>query len=156
MGRFDENRFESANQEWETPDDLFAALDRIFGFTRDVCASPDNAKVVDFWTEEDDCLTKTWDGICWMNPPYKDMKRFISKAFDERENATTVCLIPARTNTNWWHDWCMKGEVWFIRGRPKFKGNVHGLPQPLALVVFGRERGTMKSFDLKNLAVETA
>ena len=44
----------------------------------------------------------------------------------------------------------MKGEIYFICGRPKFKGCIHGLPWPLALVVFGRESGIMKSFYLKS------
>lgn len=153
MGVFDKNRFDSANQTWETPDDLFQRINEIFHFTRDVCASKENAKCQLYWTEEDSCLDKKWDGVNWMNPPYKDMKKFIKKAFDERENATTVCFIPARTNTRWWHEWCMKGEVHFICGRPKFKGCKHGLPQPLALVVFGKDVNTkdvntMKSFYL--------
>lgn len=149
MSNFDKNRFKSNNQEWETPDDLFARLDAIFHFTRDVCASGDNAKCILFWSETYSCLDYEWDGVNWMNPPYKNMKQFIKKAFDERNRAITVCLIPARTNTRWWHEWCMKGEVWFICGRPKFKGCVHGLPQPLALVIFGREEGVMRSFQLK-------
>jgi len=83
-----------------------------------------------------------------MNPPYKNMKKFIKKAYEERYNAITVCLIPARTNTKWWHELCMKGEIKFICGRPKFKGCKYGLPQPLALVVFGRKQGVMQSFYL--------
>lgn len=148
MADFDRNRFKSNNQSWETPDDLFERINTQFHFTRDVCASPENAKCEQFWTEEDSCLDKEWDGVNWMNPPYKDMKKFIQKAYEQRDNAVTVALIPARTNTKWWHDWCMKGEVLFICGRPKFKGCVHGLPQPLALVVFGRKRGVMGTFYL--------
>ena len=148
MANFDNNRFKSNNQEWETPDDLFLRLNKQFSFTRDVCASVENTKCKEFWSEEDSCLDKAWDGINWMNPPYKNMKQFIEKAYNERNNAITVCLIPARTNTRWWHDWCMKGHVYFICGRPKFKGCVHGLPQPLALVVFGEKSGVMDSFYL--------
>lgn len=151
MGNFDSNRFKSTNQSWETPDDLFARINSMFDFTRDVCASKENSKCVNYWTEEDSCLDKKWDGVNWMNPPYKDMKKFIKKAYDERENAITVCLIPARTNTKWWHDYCMNGEVYFICGRPKFKGCIHGLPQPLALVVFGRNQATMHSFFMKGV-----
>ena len=150
MGNFDSNRFKSTNQSWETPDALFERLNARFHFTRDVCASAENTKCADFWTEADSCLDKEWNGVCWMNPPYKNMKMFIKKAYDERARATTVLLIPARTNTRWWHEWCMKGEVLFICGRPKFKGCVHGLPQPLALVVFGRRSGTMGSFYLSD------
>lgn len=149
MGDFDSNRFKSTNQSWETPDGLFVKINKQFNFTRDVCASKDNAKCDIYWSEQDSCLDKTWDGVNWMNPPYKNMKLFIKKAYEERHNAVTVCLIPARTNTNWWHDYCMKGEVYFICGRPKFKGCKYGLPQPLALVVFGRECGIMQSFYLK-------
>jgi len=149
MGKFDENRFKSTNQTWETPDYLFDRLNEEFHFTRDVCALADNTKCKQYWTEEDNCLVQTpWDGVNWMNPPYKNMKKFIKKAYDERKNGVTVCLIPARTNTNWWHDYCMKGEVYFICGRPIFKGCIHGLPQPLSLVVFGRKEGIMKSFIL--------
>ena len=150
MANFDENRFKSANQSWETPDNLFNKLNTEFNFTRDVCASFENKKCAQFWSEEDSCLDKEWDGVNWMNPPFKDMKKFIKKAYDQRNNAITVCLIPARTNTKWWHEWCMKGEVMFICGRPKFKGNIHGLPQPLALVVFGRKQGIMSSFFLNS------
>lgn len=128
---------------------FFKKLDDIFHFTIDICASSENSKCSSFYTEEDSCLEKEeWHGVCWMNPPYYDMKKFIQKAFEQRNNATIVCLIPARTNTKWWHEFCMKGEIWFIQGRPKFKGCLYGLPQPLALVIFGRESGKMKSFDL--------
>ena len=151
MGIFDKNKFASNNQSWETPDDLFKRINDEFNFTRDVCASSTNKKCENYWSEEDSCLDKTWDGINWMNPPYKDMKKFIQKAYSERNNAITVCLIPARTNTRWWHDYCMKGEVYFICGRPKFKGCVHGMPQPLAFVIFGREEGIMKSFYLNQI-----
>ena len=149
MSDFTENRFKSKNQTWETPDDLFKKIDDMFHFTKDVCASSDNSKCELFWSDEDSCLDKKWDGVNWMNPPYKNMKQFIKKAYDERDNAVTVCLIPARTNTNWWHEMCMKGEVYFIQGRPKFKGCIHGLPQPLALVVFGIGSGIMHTFKLK-------
>jgi len=148
MGNFDKNRFRSTNQCWETPDDLFFKIDALFHFTKDVCASKDNTKCKEFWSGNDSCLDKKWEGTLWMNPPYKNMKLFIKKAYDERENAITVCLLPARTNTKWWHEWCMKGEIYFICGRPKFKGCIYGLPQPLALVVFGRKCGIMKSFYL--------
>lgn len=148
MANFDQNRFQSKNQSWETPDDLFRKIDKIFSFTRDVCASPENTKCKLFWTEQDDCLKKIWDGVNWMNPPFKNMKLFIKKAYEQRNNAITVCLIPARTNTKWWHEYCMNGEILFICGRPKFKNCIHGLPQPLALVVFGKRIGIMGSFYL--------
>ena len=148
MANFNNNRFESKNQSYETPDNLFNRINNIFNFTRDVCASEENKKCENFWSEENSCLDKKWDGVNWMNPPFKDMKKFIKKAYEERYNAITVCLLPARTNAKWWHEYCMKGEVYFICGRPKFKGCIHGLPQPLALVVFGKGSSIMGSFYL--------
>lgn len=129
--------FTSNKQEWETPDSLFVPLNNEFQFTLDVAADENNTKCSAYFTEQDDGLSKDWHGICWMNPPYKDKKKWIMKAYEEaQKGATVVCLVPARTNTNWWHNYCMKGEVRFIRGRPKFKGAKHGLPQPLAIIIF--------------------
>ena len=72
-----------------------------------------------------------------MNPPFRVQKQWVIKASEEsKKGATVVMLLPTRTNTNWWHDYVMQGEVRFLRGRPKFKGAEHGLPQPLAIVVF--------------------
>jgi len=138
MGNFDSNRFRSSNQEWETPNSIFAPLDKEFGFTLDVAASEDNHKCARYLTEDDNALLKSWAGeTCWLNPPYKQVGVWVKKAFlESRNGATVICLVQARTNTNWWHNYCMKGEVRFIHGRPKFKGCKHGLPQPLAIVIF--------------------
>ena len=137
MAQF-ERKFESAKQEWETPLELFAPLQAEFKFDLDVCADAANAKCPRFWTQENDGLVVEWFGNCWMNPPYRQVGKWVKKAYEEAQagRATVVCLVPSRTNTNWWHDYCMKGEVRFIRGRPKFGGADHGLPQPLAIVVF--------------------
>lgn len=108
-----------------------------------------NHKCEKYYTEEQNSLLMEWHGVCWMNPPYKDMKKWVIKAYNEsRKNDTTVvCLIPAKTNTNWWHEYCMKGEIRFIKGRPKFEGCIHGLPQPLAIVIFNKNiLGNYKSF----------
>ena len=140
MADFDKNRFQSKNQEYATPQELFKILNDEFNFTIDVCADSSNYKVKPFYTEQDNALVQNWTGICWMNPPYKDMKKWIIKAYEEsiKHDSTVVCLIPARTNTKWWHEYCMKGEIRFIKGRPKFEGCIHGLPQPLAIVIFGK------------------
>ncbi len=141
MSLFDKNRFASNNQEYATPWNLFDKLNEEFQFTLDVCADSENKKVNAFFTKEENALEKDWIGSCWMNPPYKDMKKWVIKAYNEsiKNNSIVVCLIPARTNTAWWHEYCMKGEIRFIKGRPKFEGCVHGLPQPLAIVVFGKD-----------------
>ena len=138
MGDFDNNRFCSKNQEWETPDEIYTPLDKEFGFTVDVAASAINHKCSRYLTERDNGLLVSWVGnTCWLNPPYRQVGKWVKKAYLESLNGVVVvCLVQARTNTNWWHDYCMKGEVRFIRGRPKFKGCKYGLPQPLAIVIF--------------------
>ena len=89
--------------------------------------------------------------VVWLNPPYGEtsgkLSDWIKKAVTEADaGATVVMLIPARTNTNWFHDLCLKrGEVRFVRGRPKFGGADHGLPQPLCLVIF-RPGGIVQQF----------
>lgn len=142
MGTFN-GKFESAKQDWETPLDVFEPLNAEFKFTLDAAASADNRKVTNFFSEEQDGLALSWgDNVVWLNPPYglgkKPISAWVEKAYRESlSGATTVMLIPARTNTNWFHDFCLsKAEVRFVRGRPKFGGAKHGLPQPLCLVIF--------------------
>jgi len=138
MADFNSNRFQSKRQTYETPQDLFAPLANEFRFTLDVAADATNAKCAEFFDEAANGLAQDWRGVCWCNPPYREQSKWVKKAFAEARagRATTVLLVPARTNTGWWHDYCMKGEVRFIRGRPRFAGCKHGLPQPLALVIF--------------------
>ncbi len=139
MARLDK-LFESEKTEWETPQGLFDQYAKEFGFTLDVAASSENTKCKDFFSKEDNGLVQDWSGVCWCNPPYgKGMTDWLLKAKDEVfRGVTTVCLIPARTNTNWFHDICFAhGEVRFLRGRPKFVGHKHGLPWPLCVVIFG-------------------
>jgi phage N-6-adenine-methyltransferase len=124
--------------DYETPDDIFEPLDLEFGFTLDVAAHEGNAKCKDFFTEDDNGLLQPWHGVCWMNPPFgRVMKKWVKKAFEEwKRGSTVVCLLPARTNTAWWHDWVMQGEIRFIRGEVTFKGQKNGLWMPMAIVVF--------------------
>ena len=88
-----------------------------------------------------DSLAFPWHGThlnCWMNPPYgRDIARWIEKAYRESlKGITVVCLVPARTDTAWWHDYCMKGEIRFVRGRIKFVGCKNDAPFPSAIVIF--------------------
>lgn len=142
MGKF-VGKFESARQDWETPQDFFLPIDAEFHFTLDAAASSGNTKAPLFFSEADDGLTQTWGRhTVWLNPPYgigkKPISAWVAKAHAESlTGATSVVLIPARTNTNWFHDICLaKGEVRFVRGRPKFGDAEHGLPQPLCLIIF--------------------
>ena len=130
----------SKRHDWETPADLFAELDAEFGFTIDVCATPENAKCDRFYSPDQDGLQQSWAGeVCWMNPPYgRDIGKWMAKAWTEAQaGAIVVCLVPARTDTRWWHDYAMKGKVRYLRGRIRFVGARYGAPFPSAIVVFG-------------------
>ena len=130
--------FSSASVEWPTPQDFFDRINARFGFDLDVCATPDNAKCSRYFTEADDGLQQDWTGIAWMNPPYgRQIGKWVRKAWESAQaGATVVCLLPARTDTAWWHDYCIKGDVEFLRGRLKFGGHKNSAPFPNALVTF--------------------
>lgn len=100
--------FSSKSNEWYTPQYLFDELNEKYQFTLDPCASHENAKCDKYFTIEDDGLTKDWSkDIVFMNPPYgRNIKHWIKKAYEESvKGATVVCLIPARTDTTYWHDY---------------------------------------------------
>ena len=135
--------FSSASGEWETPRDLFARLDREFSFTLDVCATSRNRKCPAYFTRTKDGLAQRWTGTCWMNPPYgRAIGAWMKKAFNESLNgAKVVCLLPARTDTTWWHDWVLKAqEIRLLRGRVRFVGAASPAPFPSAVAIFGRRR----------------
>jgi phage N-6-adenine-methyltransferase len=132
--------FSSATDLWSTPQDFFDKQDAIYGFTLDVCATAANAKCVRYFTEFDDGLAQPWQGVCWMNPPYgRAIGLWMRKAHESHlTGATVVCLVPSRTDTRWWHDYAMKGQIEFIRGRLKFGNAKNSAPFPSALVVFSK------------------
>ena len=117
--------FSSDRMDWETPKDFFKKYDDLYKFTLDVCCLKKTAKCKKFFTPKTNGLIQDWSqDICWMNPPYgRSISLWIRKAYEESQRgATVVCLLPARTDTNWWWNYCMKGDIEFIRGRLKFKG----------------------------------
>ncbi len=130
--------FSSKSDEWSTPQDLFDELDAIFHFNLDACATPSNAKCKRYFTKDDDALKQKWTGTVWMNPPYgRQIGPFMKKASESfRDGATVVCLVPARTDTRWWHEYAAKGHVIFLRGRLKFGGGRSCAPFPSAIVIF--------------------
>jgi phage N-6-adenine-methyltransferase len=130
--------FSSKTDLWATPQDFFDKLNAVHEFDLDVCATHENAKCNKYYTVADDGLAQQWQGVCWMNPPYgRDIKAWMKKAYESSLNgAKVVCLVPARTDTQWWHDYAMKGEIEFIKGRLKFGGHKDSAPFPSAVVVF--------------------
>ncbi|MAK51090.1 DNA N-6-adenine-methyltransferase [Marinobacter sp.] len=134
--------FRSEKDDWGTPTAFFDRLERRFqGFDRDVCASDHNAKCKNYWTKEDDALSKTWTGYCWMNPPYgRQIGEWVKKAYESADSgeATVVCLLPSRTDTKWWHEYVMRADtLWFVKGRLKFEGAPNSAPFPSVVAVFG-------------------
>jgi len=133
--------FSSKTNEWTTPKDFYEILHKEFNFTLDPCATKNNSKCKKFYTKNDNGLTKDWSNeTVFMNPPYgREIKHWIKKAYDESlKGALVVCLIPARTDTIYWHTYCVKGNIRFIKGRLKFS-NKNSAPFPSALVIFGEK-----------------
>jgi phage N-6-adenine-methyltransferase len=131
--------FSSKTDDWATPQEFFDSVAKEFGpFDLDVCADRKNAKAPRFYTREDDGLRQPWAGKCWMNPPYgREIGRWMQRAYEAaKQGASVACLVPARTDTAWWHDYAAKGVVRFIRGRLKFGGSKNSAPFPSALVLF--------------------
>lgn len=131
--------FSSETDLHATPMDFFLKQNEKHGFEIDVCAIAENAKCEKFFTPEMDGLKQEWMGVCWMNPPYgRTISQWMKKAYESSlQGAKVVCLVPARTDTAWWHDYAMKGEIEFIRGRLKFGDAKNSAPFPSAVVVFG-------------------
>ena len=136
--------FSSKSNDWATPQSFFDTLNGMYGpFTLDAAASSENYKVDKYLTESDDALSADWSGnTVFLNPPYgRDLKHWIRKSYEEgqKDATTVVVLIPARTDTKYWHDYVMKAdELRFVRGRIKFGDETNSAPFPSAVVVFRR------------------
>ena len=137
--RVDQSWFNAKSVEYGTPDSIYKPLDKEFGFTLDVASTHENALCVNHYTPSEDGLAQPWSGVCWMNPPYgRVMQKWVRKAHSEwKRGVTVVALIPARTNTGWWHD-CVQdiATVRFIRGEVAFKGFERGLWMPMCVVIW--------------------
>ena len=133
--------FSSESNEWATPQKFYDELSKKYSFTLDPCATHNSAKCEKYFTPEEDGLAQDWAGeTVFMNPPYgREIKKWIQKAYEEsrKPKTTVVCLIPSRTDTRYWHDYCMKShEICFVRGRLKFGDSTNSAPFPSAIVVF--------------------
>lgn len=130
--------YSSATDLWSTPQAFYDKLDDEFHFTLDPCSTDANAKCEKYFTEADDGLSQSWDGErVFMNPPYgRVIGEWMKKASEAK--SLVVCLVPARTDTRWWHDHVIdKGaEVRFIKGRLKFGGSKNSAPFPSAVIVY--------------------
>lgn len=132
--------FSSNSNEWFTPQDFYDRLNQEFNFSLDVAATSDNAKTQRYFTETDDGLAQSWDNeTVWCNPPYgRTLRKWVEKA-SKAMGGVVVMLIPARTDTSYFHDYIYKKqnvEIRFIRGRLKFGGSKNSAPFPSMVVVF--------------------
>lgn len=133
--------FSSNTDLWATPQGFFDKLNNEFNFTLDPCATPDNAKCDKYYTAECDGLKQEWQGHrVFCNPPYgKEIKHWVKKCYEEslKENTLVVMLIPARTDTTYFHDYIYNNaELRFVRGRLKFGDGKGSAPFPSMIVIF--------------------
>jgi site-specific DNA-methyltransferase (adenine-specific) len=133
--------YSSKKQDWETPQDLFNKLDKEFNFTLDPCANDKNHKCKKYYTIKDNGLKQSWKGeTVFCNPPYgREIKKWVKKCYEESKNNDTkiVMLIPARTDTKYFHDYIYhKAKLRFIKGRLKFSNSKNSAPFPSMLVIY--------------------
>jgi phage N-6-adenine-methyltransferase len=133
--------FSRKEDTWETPQDFYDRLNAEFGFTLDPSCSKETAKCRKFYTVAEDGLKQSWEGeTVYCNPPYgRAIADWVKKAYEEsrKPNTTVVLLLPARTDTKWFHGYIYgKAEVRFIKGRLKFGSSIHNAPFPNITVIF--------------------
>ena len=134
--------FSSATDVWATPQDLFDKLNAEFGFNLDPCALPENAKCENYFIPEINGLAQSWGGCkVFCNPPYgRQIYDWVKKAYNEsrKPDTTVVMLIPARTDTRYFHEFIYHRakEIRFIKGRLKFGSAKNAAPFPSMIVIF--------------------
>ena len=146
--------FSSECENWGTPRPLYDLLSKMFGpFDLDPCTSSDNPLgTPTFYTKETDGLKQIW-GLgtydkptrVFANPPYGSLvgtwiyKAWLASLYGR---AVVVCLLPARTDTRWFHTYCMVADaIYFIKGRLTFEGADNTAPFPSMVVVFKAKPG---------------
>ena len=135
--------FTSNKDEYATPTDLFNELDKKYHFTLDPCATSENAKCKKYYTIKENGLLKSWKGeIVFCNPPYSKIKLWVEKCFLEfkNNNATIVLLIPARTDTQYFHNYILnQAKIIFLKGRLHFNNSKNSAPFPSILCIYEKE-----------------
>lgn len=136
--------FSSKTDLWATPQDLFDELNNEFHFDIDVCADESNHKCDKYYSKEQDGLKQIWTGTVWCNPPYgREIGKWVEKGYNSHHlyNNCIVMLLPARTDTKWFHQYIYNNpnaEIRFIKGRLKFGNSKNSAPFPSMIVVFRR------------------
>ena len=132
--------YSSKSNEWATPLDFYKELDNEFHFNLDPCSDDTNYKCEKHFTLADDGLSQNWGGYrVFCNPPYSDIGKWVEKAYREghKDNTIVVMLIPARTDTKYFHDYILhRSEIRFVKGRLKFGEGKNSAPFPSMVVIF--------------------
>lgn len=133
--------FSSKTDLWSTPQDFYNKLNEEFNFNLDPCATDENAKCKLYFTVNDDGLTQNWQGhTVFCNPPYgRVLKEWVKKCHDEslKPNTKVVMLIPARTDTIYFHKYIYNiATIRFLKGRLKFGDCKNSAPFPSMVVIF--------------------
>jgi site-specific DNA-methyltransferase (adenine-specific) len=131
--------FSSIDHCATTPQEFFDILNEEFNFTLDPCCLKKTAKCKKYYTPKEDGLKQSWKSeSVFMNPPYgREIIKWMKKAYEESGNTKViVCLVPSRTDTKWWHEYAMKGEIRFVKGRLKFGEHSNSAPFPSAVIIF--------------------
>lgn len=142
----------SRSGDWATDPAVYQQLAVEFGgFELDPCASHDNHKCARYFTADDDGLEREWTGRVFMNPPYgrtlgRTLGHWMQKAWEASQSTAelVVCLVPARTDVRWWHEYAVRGEVRFVKGRLRFGDLRAPAPFPSAIVVFRNAQAVTK------------
>ena len=140
MGKINDSWYTSSTDLWATPQATFDELNAEFQFTLDPCAIAENAKCKNYFTPEQNGLLQDWGGqVVFCNPPFSQMKQWVQKCSAEsaKPNTKVVMLIPARTDTSYFHDYIYhKAEIRFIRCRLHYNDSKQGAPFPSMIVIF--------------------
>lgn len=133
--------FTSDRDDWSTPQEFFDRLNERYCFNLDPCANDQNHKCEKYYTKEIDGLKQNWGGQrVFCNPPYgRELPKWVKKCYEESQKPDTLCvmLIPARTDTRWFHEYIYhKAEIEFIKGRLKFGEGKNSAPFPSMLVTW--------------------
>ena len=146
--------FSSASDKWATPQKFFNELNEEFHFTLDPCADVTNHKCDKYFTEEQDGLSQDWGNeTVFINPPYgRDVTgKWVAKAVQQhkRHGNTIVMLLPARTDTRWFHDYIYNHgvEIRFIKGRLKFGDGKNSAPFPSMVCIWRKKRIVREELD---------
>ena len=129
--------FTSNTDQWATPQWFFDELNKEFDFNLDPCADETNHKCDRYFTKEINGLSQNWNGFrVFCNPPYgREIGKWVKKAAEA--NTLVVMLLPARTDTKWFHDYIYgKAEIRFLKGRLKFGDSKNSAPVPSMVVLF--------------------